>query len=87
MEFPTFINRLVSFHFKGCTVVFYIFIQISIEHSVSNSGDPDQTSHSVASDLGLHCLPMFHEKDARLIWVKGDPALLFKKNPTIRLQS
>ena len=21
-----------------------------------NSGDPDQTSHFVASDLGLHCL-------------------------------
>ena len=21
------------------------------------SGDPDQTPHSVASDLGLHCLP------------------------------
>ena len=23
----------------------------------ANSGDPDQTLHSVASDLGLHCLP------------------------------
>ena len=23
-----------------------------------NSGDPDQTSHSAASDLGLHCLPV-----------------------------
>ena len=37
-----------------------------------NSGDPDQTSHSVASDLGLHYLPMSHKKDARHIhvWVK-----------------
>ena len=26
--------------------------------------------HSVASDLGLYCLPMSHKKDARLIWVK-----------------
>ena len=26
-------------------------------------------SHSVASDLGLHCLPLSHKKDARLIWV------------------
>ena len=26
--------------------------------------------HSAASDLGLHCLPMSHKKDARLIWVK-----------------
>ena len=24
----------------------------------------------MASDLGLHCLPMPHKKDARLIWVK-----------------
>ena len=22
------------------------------------------------SDLGLHCLPISHKKDARLIWVK-----------------
>ena len=24
----------------------------------------------LASALGLYCLPMFHKKDARLIWVK-----------------
>ena len=24
----------------------------------ANSGDPDQTPHSAASDLGLHCLPI-----------------------------
>ena len=36
----------------------------------ANSGDPDQTPHSVASDLGLHYLPMSHKKDARHIWVK-----------------
>ena len=34
------------------------------------SGDPDQTPHSVSSDLGLHYLPMSHKKDARQIWVK-----------------
>ena len=28
--------------------------------------------HSVASDLGLHCLPLSHKKDARLIWVKRE---------------
>ena len=27
--------------------------------------------HSAASDLGLHCLPMSHKKEARLIWVKS----------------
>ena len=36
----------------------------------ANSGDPDQTLCPAASDLVLHCLPMSHKKDARLIWVK-----------------
>ena len=36
----------------------------------ANSGDPDQTPRSVASDLGLPYLPMSHIKDARHIWVK-----------------
>ena len=36
---------------------------------LANSGDPDQMPRSAASDLGLHCLPMSHKKDARLIWV------------------
>ena len=26
----------------------------------------------MASDLGLHCLPVSHQKDASLIWVKLD---------------
>ena len=38
-------------------MVFFIFIQV-------------QTPHSVASDLGLHYLPMSHKKEARHIWVK-----------------
>ena len=33
----------------------------------ANSGDPDQTLHSVASDLGLRYLPMSYIKDARHI--------------------
>ena len=36
----------------------------------ANSGDPDQTPHSVVSDLGLHGLPLPYNMDARLIWVK-----------------
>ena len=32
--------------------------------------DPDQTPHSAASDLGLHCFPMSQKWDARLIRVK-----------------
>ena len=43
------------------------------------SEDPDQTAYSAVrhyalSDLGLHCLPMFHGKDARIIWVKSKSA-------------
>ena len=37
----------------------------------ANSEDPDQTPHSLASDLVLHYLPMSHKKDARHIWVKN----------------
>ena len=40
------------------------------------SGNPDQTPHSVASDLGLHYLPMPHIKDARHIWVNNAIILL-----------
>ena len=36
----------------------------------ANRGDPDQTPHSVASDLGPHYLPMSHKKEDMLIWVK-----------------
>ena len=36
----------------------------------ANGGNADQTPHSVASDLGLHYLPMSHKNDAIHIWVK-----------------
>ena len=36
---------------------------------LANSGDPDQM-HSVASDLGLHCLPITLSRISRLQWVK-----------------
>ena len=47
------------------------FFQILKEAPVSKSGEPDQTLRFAASDLVLHCLPMSHKKDARLIWVKN----------------
>ena len=37
----------------------------------ANSGDLDQTPRSVASDLGLHCLPITLLRVSRLQWVKG----------------
>ena len=36
----------------------------------ANSGDPDRTPHSVASDLGLYCLPVTVLGVSRLQWVK-----------------
>ena len=35
----------------------------------ANSGDPDQTPRSAASDLGLHCLPITLLRVSRLQWV------------------
>ena len=35
----------------------------------ANSGDPDQTPHSVASDLDLHSLPVTLLGVSRLQWV------------------
>ena len=53
-------------------MIFFIFIQILIDHSVVNSRYPDKMLRSVASDLGLHCLPMPIKKDAiMLIWLMG----------------
>ena len=37
----------------------------------ANSGDPDQTPHSAASDLGQHCLQITLLGVSRLQWVKG----------------
>ena len=43
-------------------MVFFISISILIEHSVTLNA---------ASDLGLHCLPMSHKKETRLMWVNA----------------
>ena len=37
----------------------WIFLKKMIE-LFANSGDPDQTPRSAASDMGLHCLPVIH---------------------------
>ena len=42
----------------------------------ANSGDPDQIPHSVASDLGLHCLPSTLLRVPQLQWVKWLKLLL-----------
>ena len=42
----------------------------------ANSGDPDQTLHSVVSDLGLHCLPVTLLWVSRLQWVNSADNIL-----------
>ena len=41
-------------HFS-CREVFVMFTQISKEHYLANSGDPDQTANHAASNLDHHC--------------------------------
>ena len=41
----------------------------------ANSRDPDQMPHSVASDLGLHCLPFTLLGVSRLHWVRVNKEL------------
>ena len=49
-------------------MVFYTFIPILIEHSVSKKWKPDQTLRSAASGLGLHCFfSMSRKEDATLL--------------------
>ena len=45
----------------------------------AHSGDPDETPHSAASDLGLHCLPITLLRVSRLQWDKA----LFSTNKVI----
>ena len=49
-------RSLVSFYYyKVC------FIEIPVLNANNDVNvDPDQTPHSLASDLGLHCLPITH---------------------------
>ena len=48
----------VILSFQGCRVYFIAFILFLMEILLANNVDPDQMPHNVASDLGLHCLPM-----------------------------
>ena len=43
----------------------------------ANSGDPDQTPHSVASVLGLHCLSVTLLRVSRLQWVNRKLVIFF----------
>ena len=44
----------------------------------ANSGDTYQRLRSVVSDLGLHCLPMSHKKEAELFYMGCGLILVIK---------
>ena len=67
----------------GCLVFLFIFILFWIAIMLANSEDPDQTPRSAASDLDLHCLPMSHKWNVRLICVEMK-LYLFQDNMTCR---
>ena len=46
----------------------------------ANIEDPDQMPRSVASDLGLHCLPTTFLGVSRLQWVKGKGYTFMRDN-------
>ena len=58
MDFSIIICWTSPFVILGVLGLFYRFNFILDENPVSDSVDSDQTPHYVASDLGLHCLPM-----------------------------
>ena len=57
-------------------LLFYFYGKPFIAHSV----DPDQMPHYVASDLGLHCLPMAFLQVSREECVSGNVALSREAN-------
>ena len=55
-------------HFRGVGSILSLFLWKIL---LANNSDPDQMSHNVASDLGLHCMPMTHlPASSYLEWVK-----------------
>ena len=52
------LERSISNRRCICLVSIFITMRLELPVEDANSADPDQTPRSVASGLGLHCLPM-----------------------------
>ena len=63
------LNMFISY-IRGVWLVLLLSCFIEISELNANSVDYDQTPHSAASDLGLHCLSVSLKWDARLKKVK-----------------
>ena len=59
MDFPTVICWISPFVILGVPgLLCHFYSLVSWKILLANNVEPDQTPHYVASDLGLHCLPM-----------------------------
>ena len=55
---PYYILEYSNFDFRYVRLCDLVIPREKLVELFANSGDPDQMLHSVASDLGLHCLPI-----------------------------
>ena len=53
-----YILEYSNFDFRYVRLCDLVIPREKLVELFANSGDPDQMLHSVASDLGLHCLPI-----------------------------
>ena len=57
--------------YKGCLVSLLSSCFVEISELNANSVDTDQRPHSMASDLGLHCLTVSLLSDTGALWCSG----------------
>ena len=73
MEFPIVIRGYrfdeSNFIFRGIRCNFSFLFHFSMKIKIANRIAPDGTPRFAASHLVIFFLPMFHKKDARLIWI------------------
>ena len=65
MDLSILINWMSISNFIGVWCTFSFLFYFWSKFTSANSGDPDQTPRSAASDLGLHGLPRSQNWDAR----------------------
>ena len=61
-----------SSRFGGVRSILLLLFYFCRKILFANNVDPDQMPHNVASDQGLHCLPMTLLRVSRLKWVKAN---------------
>ena len=70
IEFSIIINWMSPCPILDFLVDIFTFYLFLMNGLYVNSIKADQILHFRGSDLSIHCLPMFHKKDARLTQVK-----------------